>query len=64
MSLTPDKIPEIKRAINAIKVSESLVDYVQRLVHFTRTSDDVLVGLSPRGAMACNKGHQNLGVYA
>lgn len=53
--LTPDKIPDIKRAINAVKVSDSLVDYVQRLVHFTRTSDDILVGLSPRGAMALIK---------
>lgn len=50
--LTPDKIPEIKRAVAAVKVSDSLVDYVQRLVHFTRTSNDILVGLSPRGAMA------------
>ncbi len=50
--LTPDKIPEIKRAISTVKVSDSLVDYVQRLVHFTRNSEDILVGLSPRGAMA------------
>jgi len=53
--LTPDKIPEIKRAINAVKVSDSLVDYVQRLVHYTRSSDDIVVGLSPRGAMALVK---------
>ena len=53
--LTPEKIPEIKRAINAVKVSDSLVDYVQRLVHYTRTSDDIVVGLSPRGAMALIK---------
>lgn len=53
--LTPDKISDIKRAIGAVKVSDSLVDYVQRLVHYTRTSEDVLVGLSPRGAMALIK---------
>jgi MoxR-like ATPase len=55
IGLTPDKIPEIKQAISLVKVSDSLVDYVQRLVHFTRTSDDVLIGLSPRGAMALLK---------
>lgn len=55
IGLTPDKVPEIKQAISLIKVSDSLVDYVQRLVHFTRTSDDILVGLSPRGAMALVK---------
>ncbi len=53
--LTPDKLPEIKRAVSAVKVSDSLVDYVQRLVHYTRTSDDIVVGLSPRGAMALIK---------
>ena len=50
--LPSEKIPEIRHAISIVKVSDSLVDYVQRLVHFTRSSDDVLVGLSPRGAMA------------
>jgi MoxR-like ATPase len=53
--LPPEKIPEIKAAINAVKLSDSLVDYVQRLVHYTRTSDDIQVGLSPRGAMALLK---------
>ncbi len=53
--LPQEKIPEIKAAINAVKVSDSLVDYVQRLVHYTRTSDDIQVGLSPRGAMALIK---------
>ena len=53
--LTPEHIPNIKRAIAEINVSDSLVDYVQRLVHFTRTTDDIVVGLSPRGAMALIK---------
>lgn len=50
--LSPQKIADIKKVIQQIKVSDSLVDYLQRLVSFTRTSDDILVGLSPRGAMA------------
>ena len=33
-------------------VSDSLVEYVQRLVHFTRTDPKFAVGLSPRGALA------------
>ena len=32
--------------------AESLIDYVQRLVAFTRESQEFAVGLSPRGAMA------------
>lgn len=53
--LTPEHIPNIKRAIAEVNVSDSLVDYVQRLVHFTRTTNDIVVGLSPRGAMALIK---------
>jgi MoxR-like ATPase len=53
--LATDKIAEIKRHIQHVKVSDSLVDYVQRLVNFTRASDDIAVGLSPRGAMALIK---------
>jgi MoxR-like ATPase len=53
--LATEKIAEIKRHIHLIKVSDSLVDYVHRLVDFTRTTDDIAVGLSPRGAMALIK---------
>lgn len=48
-------IADIKQSIQQIKVSDSLVDYVQRLVSYTRSSDDIVVGLSPRGAMALIK---------
>lgn len=48
----PEKIPEIKRAIQSITISDSVVDYLQRLVQATRNHPDILVGLSPRGAMA------------
>lgn len=45
----------IKQSIQQVKVSDSLVDYVQRLVNYTRSSEDIVVGLSPRGAMALIK---------
>jgi MoxR-like ATPase len=53
--LATEEIGDIKRQIQLIKVSDSLVDYVHRLVNFTRSTDDVAVGLSPRGAMALIK---------
>jgi MoxR-like ATPase len=53
--LATEDIGDIKRQIQSIKVSDSLVDYVHRLVNFTRATDDVAVGLSPRGAMALIK---------
>ncbi len=50
-----EELTDIKSGIREIKVSDSLVDYVHRLVSYTRLSDDVAVGLSPRGAMALIK---------
>ncbi|MFT7651739.1 MAG: MoxR-like ATPase [Candidatus Azotimanducaceae bacterium] len=42
----------IQQAVQGIKVSEPLVDYVQRLVTFTRQGNEFAFGLSPRGALA------------
>ena len=42
----------LQRAANSVVVSDPLVEYVQRLVHFTRTDPKFAVGLSPRGALA------------
>ena len=42
----------LQRAANSVIVSDQLVEYVQRLVHFTRTDPKFAVGLSPRGALA------------
>ena len=35
-----------------VKVSEALLDYIQRLVQHTRTAPEFAYGLSPRGALA------------
>lgn len=50
--LKPDQLQEIKRAVQKIKTSDNLLDYLQRLIHYTRSSSDFTYGLSPRGAMA------------
>ncbi len=42
----------IQEAVDAIKVSEPLIDYVQRLVGFSRQGTEFAFGLSPRGALA------------
>jgi MoxR-like ATPase len=47
-----EQLKQIRYATQRIKTSDSLLDYLQRLVHQTRTSPDFSVGLSPRGAMA------------
>lgn len=50
--LSPEQLQEVKVAVQQIKTSDSLLDYLQRLIHYTRVSSDFTFGLSPRGAMA------------
>ncbi|MEQ9450880.1 MAG: MoxR family ATPase [Pseudomonadales bacterium] len=45
-------LKSIQQSVHNIQVSEPLVDYVQRLVTFTRQGNEFAYGLSPRGALA------------
>lgn len=38
--------------VDAVRASDSLLDYLQRLVSYTRTAPEFSCGLSPRGALA------------
>ena len=46
------ELDQIQNAVDGIKVSEPLIDYVQRLVAFSRQGGEFAFGLSPRGALA------------
>jgi len=50
--LNTDDLNEIYAAAAAIKTSDALLDYVQRLVEYSRTAEEFAYGLSPRGALA------------
>lgn len=50
--LKPAQLPKIKQAAEQVKTSDSLLDYLQRLIQHTRQSPDFPSGLSPRGALA------------
>ncbi|MEM7098344.1 MAG: MoxR family ATPase [Pseudomonadota bacterium] len=54
--LDHQQLHAIQAAVDNIKVSEPLVDYVQRLLAFTRQGGVFAFGLSPRGALALMKG--------
>ncbi len=54
--VTPEQLAGIQQSVHAIKASDSLLDYVQRLVAFTRTDAQFTYGLSPRGALALLRG--------
>lgn len=47
-----DALAAIQNAVDAVKVSDPLIEYVQRLVAHTRRGGDFAFGLSPRGALA------------
>ena len=42
----------LQEAVDAIKVSDPLIEYIQRLVAFSRRGGDFAFGLSPRGSLA------------
>lgn len=56
LSLKPcinhDQLEAIRAAVSQVHASDNLLDYVQRLVAYTRQSAEFAVGLSPRGALA------------
>ena len=43
---------DFQRQIHQAKASDSLLDYLQRLVAFSRQDDDIGVGLSPRAVLS------------
>ncbi len=50
--VTPEQLQKIQRAVAQVHASDALLDYVQRLIHFTRSEPGFAFGLSPRGALA------------
>ncbi len=46
------KLQELQEEVLHVKVSEALLDYIQRLVQYTRQAPEFAYGLSPRGALA------------
>ncbi len=50
--LTTDDVATFRKKSAEVNASPALLDYVQRLVGFTRSKDDFHYGLSPRGSLA------------
>lgn len=50
--LQSSQLEQIRAAVSQVHTSENLLDYLQRLVAFTRQSAEFSCGLSPRGALA------------
>lgn len=50
--LSIDEVNEFRRQSSKVVASDALLDYVQRLIAFTRGKEEYHFGLSPRGALA------------
>ena len=50
--LSREEVLELQDAVDRIRMNDSLVTYVVNIVKSTRESDDLQVGVSPRGALA------------
>jgi MoxR-like ATPase len=50
--LTVAELEEIRDAVDDVHASDNLLDYLQRLVAYTRNAAEFACGLSPRGALA------------
>ena len=50
--LDPTSLLQLQMAVEHVRVADLLIDYVQRLVHYSRTDSEFAFGLSPRGALA------------
>jgi MoxR-like ATPase len=42
----------LQEAVQSVRVADPLIDYVQRLIAYSRRGDEFAFGLSPRGALA------------
>jgi MoxR-like ATPase len=51
-TLSGDDVRAVQHSITEVKATDTLLDYVQRLVAYTRQDDKFSFGLSPRGAQA------------
>ena len=51
-SVNVHQLQELQVEAEQVKVSEALLDYIQRLVLYTRQAPEFAYGLSPRGALA------------
>lgn len=56
--LSQESLLKIQKLVPQVKVSETLLDYLQRLIAQTRQDDLCHLGLSPRGAIALIKSAQ------
>jgi MoxR-like ATPase len=58
-----EDILEAQASVSAVRVDESLLDYIMAIVEATRRSEFLLIGASPRGSLALRRAAQALAYF-
>ncbi|HTY61105.1 MAG TPA: MoxR family ATPase [Acidobacteriota bacterium] len=58
-----EDILDAQSLVGAVRVDESLLDYIMAIVEATRRSEFLLIGASPRGSLALRRAAQSLAYY-
>jgi MoxR-like ATPase len=62
--LSVEEVVALQRAVRHIRVDDAVADYLLDLVHATRESDDLNVGVSTRGALTLYRASQSLALVS
>lgn len=60
--IAPDRILALQQTVREVRVDDSLVEYLLNIVHATRDSELVQVGVSTRGALSLYRAAQALAI--
>jgi MoxR-like ATPase len=58
--MSRDDVLELQRSASTVRVDDALVDYLLQVVEKTRTSENIELGISPRGTLALFRSAQAL----
>ena len=62
--LSADEVLQLQRGVRMVQVDDAITDYLLDIVHATRRSDDLHVGVSTRGALTLYRAAQSLALVS
>ena len=62
--VSADEVLRLQRAVREVRVDDSIADYLLDIVHATRKSEDLNVGVSTRGALTLYRAAQSLALVS
>jgi MoxR-like ATPase len=63
-SLTADDVLRLQQAVRQVQVEDGITDYLLDIVHMTRRSEDLHVGVSTRGALTLYRAAQSMALVS